>query len=1050
MTVDLSPADFPGFFFALHGHEPFPWQTRLLDRVASNGKWPSLLDLPTGSGKTATIDVAVFHLALEADREGARRAPCRIAFVVDRRLIVDEADNRARKIAGKLSDAAQGNGEDVLRRVAARLATLAECNDDGHPAAAPLLTRRLRGGAPLDPEFVRTPTQPIVLASTVDQIGSRLLFRGYGVSDRAKPIHAGLLGGDCLILLDEAHLAEPFKQTLIAIRRERDRRQPLEARAYDLPPWQVVPLSATPGSGPADFGLEDDDRQNETLRRRLDAPKPAVLEEVAGRGEGVRVAALVAKALKALAELQERGVAHPSIAVVVNRVARARAVFEDMLARTAGDGTPLAECQLIIGPSRPLDRESLNGVLDRIKTGVNGTDRLHRLDKPLFLVATQTIEAGVDIDLDALVTDLAPLDALRQRFGRLDRDGRLYGLNIRPAAAIIAHKDDLGARADPLYEGAMKATWAKLAEWKAEADSVDFGILAMGRGLGELDAETAATLRMPRADAPVLMPAYVDLWSQTSPLPAADPEPSLFLHGPRSSPEGVRIVWRADLAESDIRDAADNAVAAVLELMPPQPGEAIEISLAAAKAWLRQTKVTGTSDDATNVADVPEGDRDEEQREGPGRPAFRWAGAESERTRLVTASQVRPGDLIVVPAEYGGCDAWGWKPASMTPVVDRADDAQKGRRDRRRAVRVSPALIAAMSPPASAATESSDTISARLANALGAAPDTKGRALLDLILSDVEGLPEAIREALTTFRKDAGSGNGRIESLRAYGSDAEGQDRGVVFSVRLRRLKSGQRAAASYQSPENSSPATEDDVLGDTPGFAQELVPHLNDVARLAERFGNAANLPKWLVSDLRLAGQLHDLGKADPRFQTMLNAASRTRDPDKLLAKSDRRLLPRARAVARERAKLPEYWRHEALSVRLAPHHSAFKESANDRELVLWLIGVHHGYGRPFFPHADELDAKGDRTFQVADATMMPPAGAGPQSLAYDHDGFDWPALFARLRRRYGAWELARLETIIRLADHRASERAGDTADEDEARTAANAELPPPAEAAE
>jgi CRISPR-associated endonuclease/helicase Cas3 len=87
LTVD----DFPAFFHAVHGVDPFPWQERPTRHVAAKA-WPKALDIPTGCGKTAAIDVAVFTMALEADHPiDKRQAPVRIAFVVDRRLVVDDA-----------------------------------------------------------------------------------------------------------------------------------------------------------------------------------------------------------------------------------------------------------------------------------------------------------------------------------------------------------------------------------------------------------------------------------------------------------------------------------------------------------------------------------------------------------------------------------------------------------------------------------------------------------------------------------------------------------------------------------------------------------------------------------------------------------------------------------------------------------------------------------------------------------------------------------------------------------------------------------------------
>ena len=178
----MKASDFREFFEELHGHAPFPWQRRLAEELCRTHAWPDIIDLPTGAGKTACIDIALFHWFVSASNGTPSSSARRIAFVVDRRIIVDEAADRARKIAGQIDEARTP----LLTAARSLLLTLT--------SASRVDVVTLRGGVEREKNLARDPTVVTVILSTVDQLGSRLLFRGYGVSDRMKPLHAGLFG----------------------------------------------------------------------------------------------------------------------------------------------------------------------------------------------------------------------------------------------------------------------------------------------------------------------------------------------------------------------------------------------------------------------------------------------------------------------------------------------------------------------------------------------------------------------------------------------------------------------------------------------------------------------------------------------------------------------------------------------------------------------------------------------------------------------------------------------------------------------------------------
>ena len=964
--MNLNAADFAHFLAGVHGHSPFPWQQRLVNDLASSNAWPDVLNLPTSAGKTAALDAAVFHLALRADEP--QRAALRICLVVDRRLVVDDAHARAEKLAAALAHPERIRNIEhrrVINEVVQRLASLAENR------TRPLVVQRLRGGTPLETEWVRTPTQPVILCSTVDQVGSRLLFRGYGVSARMRPIHAGLLGCNTLVLVDEAHLSQPFLQTLKGV------------QAMGQARIKLAVLSATPGSRSGrQLHLSDSDRHNAVLNRRLTAAKPARLVKAPPKAAPPVVFRERATAM--MSSLTADGIKAPAVAVIVNRVQLAREVFDQL---NGSDSKVI----LLIGRCRSVERDRIvQDCLAPFRTGSESRTTA----MPLFMVTTQCLEVGVDVDLDGLVTQVAPLDALRQRFGRLNRDGR----DISVGADVVALPQDLAkAKPDPVYGHCMRETWTALNEL-AQEGVVDFGIESFDSLVRSLDTET---LISPRTDAPVLMPAYFDLWASTSPVPSADPDIGLFLHGKEPKSADVSIVWRADINGHDIHEHGE-ALARLMALVPPRSTESVAVPLWAARAFLDRR-----SADFRSVADVPDG----EAEIAPGRAsdirtAFRWSGSDDQHTGPISGADIRPGDLLVVSAQRGGCDEFGWNPTSPSVVRDVADEAAGAYARSRFPVRVSRDIA------------DSDAEWERIVEALSGevhGPDIRN--LLDRVLSALpddpatidENGPAETRREIRPLLQALRDAPGRI-GLHRY--DQELSSAGGAILVATKGLAHGSNGAVP-----DSTPSTEDDTQSNNADGYVSLDRHSNDVEAIARNTASALGL-KSVAEDVALAAYLHDAGKADRRFQVMLAGGDEWNMPEtEPMAKSAKGL-----PGAWGRARLPDGWRHEAQSVRMACAHPRFDE-AHDPELVLWLIGTHHGLGRPFFAFV-ENDPEPD-LLPCLDVTSWHPSISGPETLAFSHLGKSWSNLFESLKRRYGRWGLAHLEAIVRLADHRASEGA-------------------------
>jgi CRISPR-associated endonuclease/helicase Cas3 len=717
------------------------WQHRLFADLES-GRFPTDIELATGLGKTSII--ALWILAL--GRALARRSnliPRRLAYVVDRRVVVDQASEFAERVRERLEHAAADKAH-TLHAIATALKN-AGCT------SSVVEVSTLRGQRALDTRWREDPTRPAIIVGTVDMIGSRLLFSAYGrVGPWGRALEAGLIGQDCLLVLDEAHLCSPFAATLAGI----------ERRVGRLAPFAVVRMGATmepvldllrrtPGLPEEQttrrvFQLLDADTvinghawpketDDQKVSDRLNAKKKIEVEAVhADKGVGIQLAAWAIEKSKA----DKSAV----IGVVLNTVAEVRKCVDAL----REGGVPDEQVVTLTGSMRGWDRDAVVES-ERYARFKSQRDRNQAFDTPIFLVATSCVEVGADIDCDHLGVEACSADSLIQRLGRVNR----LGLSKKDVTVRLVGDPNGNDPAARVFQR-VQALVANGAE--VHGSPATFPALLRG-GLDDAEWRGLFDVRVPP---PALTSAVLDDFAMTSKHPNAGARPDVgrWLHGSvEDSSLYVELAWRAELDSVTEPDDAERLVAAfpvgaretarcplyeAVELLKAVRGRAVEDDALGARLLL----ITRYGDTTTfRLRDLP---TDEDSK---------------LRAALHDAT-------VVLPTSAGGYDGQFVNPASKQPVSDIAEQAQPTSRAQRRRLWIDSGRVTATSPNGGEPQQIE--------------PDTDAEDLL----SEVDGVADELLGAGLRLVEAAGTGTRGVvvarENRRAL-EEAEDDDGSLGF-----------------------------------------------------------------------------------------------------------------------------------------------------------------------------------------------------------------------------------------------------------------------------
>ncbi|MDZ7781135.1 MAG: CRISPR-associated helicase Cas3' [Gemmatimonadota bacterium] len=567
-------AGYSTFFRDVTGNEPFPHQARMGQEA-----WPDVVDVPTGLGKTAGVAVAWLWKRLNADEA----TPTRLVYCLPMRVLVDQTSTVV--------------GEWIERAEPYFTARSLE----------PPLVRTLMGGR-VEDDWRDQPDRAAFLVGTQDMLLSRALMRGYGMSRYLWPLDYALLHNDAMWVYDEVQLMGPALETsaqLDAFRRvwpQARTSRSLWLSATLREDWLETVDFAPHTRDLAVLRISAEDRQR--VSGRLSAKKVLSRSEVTLEGTAKNAVAEYTESLAAeVAEYHQPG---SQTLIVVNRVDRAQALYAAIR-----EVVPDVEALLLHARFRSAERAVIE---DQLQQGVSsGEGRI--------VVATQAIEAGVDITSSCLFTELAPWSSMVQRFGRCNRYGE-----VEEGAEVVWIDMQLEGKDAAPYDAADLATSRAILE--AAGDDVS------PASLNPVSGERPVHQVVRRKD-------FLELFNTDPDLQGFDVDIAPYIRD--EGPPQVQVYWRV------FEDGPAN------EIPSPQREELCNVSMGQFDEYLKKSVRKRA------------------------RAAWQWDPLLERWQRKTKNDSIVPGAVLLLRSTDGGYDVeLGFEPSSKADVLDLLTLAEGG------------------------------------------------------------------------------------------------------------------------------------------------------------------------------------------------------------------------------------------------------------------------------------------------------------------------------------------------------------------------------------